>query len=184
MASIIKFSSKRERRLWQLALMVVIVIAISLFLAREIIHFMGDQNVRAAIFLSGMLLVGVALILNLFQKNVSILEFGVWVGMAAVFIMLFLRLGMAERSHIFEYSILAMLINQALLERKQNGFKVMNPAILTFIIAFGIGLVDELIQLIIPYRVFDLYDIAFNAMVIAAAVLSLLFFTWLKKKFR
>ncbi|MBT8268223.1 MAG: VanZ family protein, partial [Bacteroidia bacterium] len=121
-----KFSSARERRLWLLSLLVVLAIAISLFLSREIIHFLGDQNVRAAIFLSGMLLVGVALILNLFQKNVSRLEFAVWVGMAAVFLMLFLRLGMAERSHVFEYSILTMLINQALLERKQNGFKVMN----------------------------------------------------------
>ncbi|NNF82539.1 MAG: VanZ family protein, partial [Flavobacteriaceae bacterium] len=107
-----------------------------------------------------------------------------WVGMAAVFLMLFLRLGMAERSHVFEYSILTMLINQALLERKQNGFKVMNPALLTFLIAFGIGLLDELIQLIIPYRVFDFYDIIFNGMVILTTILSVVFFNWLKKKFR
>ncbi|NNL79493.1 MAG: VanZ family protein [Flavobacteriaceae bacterium] len=179
-----KFSSARERRLWLLSLLVVLAIAISLFLSREIIHFLGDQNVRAVIFLSGMLLVGLAMILNLFQKNVSRLEFAVWVGMAAVFLMLFLRLGMAERSHVFEYSILTMLINQALLERKQNGFKVMNPALLTFLIAFGIGLLDELIQLIIPYRVFDFYDIIFNGMVILTTILSVVFFNWLKKKFR
>ena len=184
MLSVFKFSSGRERRLWLLALLVVLIIAISLFLSREIIHVIGDQNARAAIFISGMLLVGLALILNLFQQNVSAIEFAVWVGMAAVFLMLFLRLGMAERSHVFEYSVLAMLINQALIERKRNGYKVMNPAVLTFLLAFGIGLLDELIQLIVPYRVFDLYDIAFNAIVIAAAVLSLLFFTWLKKKFR
>ena len=176
------FTSNKERQLWILVGVVLMAIALTLFLSGRIINFLGNQDIQAMIFVFGMILTAMALIFNAFRSKASVRQLAVWIGIAAVYVMLFLRLGLAERSHLMEYSILAMLIHQALLERRQNGKKVFNPAVLTFVMAFGVGLLDELIQLFIPHRVFDLYDIVFNGIAVLAAILSLTIIQWIRKR--
>ncbi len=184
MAFSIKFSSARERKLWLFSFAVVMAIAMSLFINREIIGFFGNQYLQGAVFLLGMLMIASALFLNVFRSNIRFLEIAVWIGIAAVYLMLFLRLGLAERSHLMEYSVLAMLVHQALEERHKNGIQIKRPALLTFAVVFGIGIMDEGIQLFLPNRVFDWNDIAFNGIAVCGAVLSLVLVSRLKKKFR
>lgn len=100
-------------------------------------------------------------------------EVGVALGVAFAFWMVWIRMGdWEERTHLIEYGIVAALIHQALLERANNGRRVPMPAALTVGVTAILGLVDELIQMTLPQRVFDIRDVGFNAlagfMVIAA----------------
>ena len=176
------FSSGRERKLWLLAILVIVAILTSLFITEELLSLFRDQNVQALIFVKVMILIAIALIFNALWKRPSGSEFAVWLGIAAVYIMLFLRLGLAERSHLLEYSILAMLVHRALIERHNNGMNVSSPAWIAFGITFGIGLLDEVIQLFMPHRVFDWYDIVFNGIAVSGAILSLTIIQWIRDK--
>ncbi len=80
------------------------------------------------------------------------------------------RLGFAERSHLFEYSVLAIFIHEALIERAIQGKKIPKPGLVAFLTAFAIGMLDEFIQLFLPGRVFDLIDILFNGLAAFMAI--------------
>ena len=73
-----------------------------------------------------------------------------------------------ERTHLFEYSIVAVLIYQALRERSQNGRRVPVPAALALVVTVLLGWLDEGIQALVPNRVYDTFDILSNA--IAATI--------------
>ncbi len=65
-----------------------------------------------------------------------------------------------EKIHILEYGALGLLAARDLMKIKGN-----SPAIiLACIFCLLIGFVDELVQAILPYRVYDVRDIAFNSL--------------------
>ena len=68
-----------------------------------------------------------------------------------------------ERTHLFEYALVAALVHEALLERRDNGRRVPAPALLALVISLLLGWLDEGIQSLLPNRVFDLIDVAFNS---------------------
>jgi len=90
----------------------------------------------------------------------------------AVFGIIILRLGIGpeERTHLIEHAVVALLIYHALDERRRNGRPVWSPAVLAIAVTALLGVVDELIQALIPSRVFDYRDIGFNALAAFLAV--------------
>ena len=106
------------------------------------------------------------------------IELGIGIGIAAVYIMVFARMGIVERTHLFEYSIVATLIYEALKERASQGRHVPVPALLAILAGSLIGVVDEVIQLFLPSRVFDPIDMGFNALASFMAVLANVTLTW------
>jgi hypothetical protein len=66
----------------------------------------------------------------------------------------------------------AILIHQALTERQRQGRRVPSPAALAFALTVLLGFFDELIQAILPNRVFDLIDVGFNALAGLMAILA------------
>ena len=66
---------------------------------------------------------------------------------------------MAERTHLFEYGIVAVLIYQALSERAGNGRRVRAPALLALVATILLGWLDEGLQALIPNRVYDNFDV-------------------------
>ena len=85
-------------------------------------------------------------------------------GSAAVFALVLLRMASPiERSHLIEYSLLAILILEALHERAAAGHPAPRPGFLAVGLASVVGVLDELIQLVIPSRVFDPVDIGFKS---------------------
>ena len=123
-------------------------------------------------FLLALLLVGgtvVALATNARPRG---LELGIVLGVVAAGLLLVVRAGLpaAERTHLIEYAALAALIHAALLERAANGRRVPSPALSAIAITTLIGVIDELLQAVIPGRVFDPVDIAFNATAAVSAV--------------
>lgn len=175
------FTSSREKKLWFWALATVVTIFSTLFIGQPLLELLANQNVRAVFFSIGMLLVGAAIIMHSIKTKPGKIEIAVILGIIAVYTMFFLRLGMTERSHLIEYSILAIFIHKALVERSKRGEKIPIVALIAFITTFLIGVIDECVQIILPNRVFDPLDIIFNGNVAALAIASNVIFSWIRK---
>ncbi|NKI26957.1 VanZ family protein [Arenibacter sp. 6A1] len=178
------YTSLREKHLWIGTFSVVMAIYATLFVGRPLANVLRDQDIQALIFLLGMVLVGTAMVLHAIKTGPSKTELSLWVGIVAVYVMLFLRLGIPERSHLIEYSVLAILIHKALIERKNNGKHIPVPSLASFLIAFLIGVLDECLQLFLPHRVFDPVDIVFNGLAVAMAIGSSVIVSWAHKKIK
>lgn len=175
----IRFSSSREKRLWIFAGLVFLAIYASLFLPVETQILIQNPSIQVLLFVTGMILVAVALISSSFNLKTNKKGIAIILGFIAVYFMLFLRLGLPERSHVIEYSVLAIFIHNAIKERfSLRNIAMIKLAFAAFIITLLIGTIDELIQLFLPHRVFDVVDILFNGL---AALLAISFQVILQK---
>lgn len=178
------FTSAREKRLWLYAMIVLLTIISTLIFGQPLVKLFASQDVRAVIFLLVMAIIGTTILIHGLKTLPSRTEVTIWLGLAAVYIMFFLRLGMPERSHLMEYSVLAIFIHMALIERIGQESKVLKPALLAFTATFMIGLLDECIQIFLPDRVFDPNDIVFNGFSGLLAIGSRMVLQWIRKKTR
>ena len=168
------FTSTRERRLWIWTLVVVAAIYSTLGLARSLADWVEQRDLLVWAFVLGMVLVGVSIIALSLQRWPRTTEVAVALGVGAVMLMTIQRTGMdVERSHLFEYAIVAIFVYAALAERDRNGRRLVGPpALVAIVVATTIGVLDEAIQAILPFRVFDPVDMLFNALAVIAAVLA------------
>ena len=176
----IQFTSSREKRFWIYAGMVLVLIFSGLFVGQPLSRLLQNQDIQAVIFVLGMLLVGAAILTHSIKNKSPISELATLFGIAAVYMMFFLRLGLPERSHLIEYSVLTIFIHKALIERLGKDRFVVT-GLLAFTISFCIGILDECIQLFLPERVFDPTDILFNGIAVSMAVGSNVIFSWIRK---
>jgi len=172
----------KEKVYWLISLTVVFAILSTLFLGTPLAELFASQDVRAGFFVLVMVLIGIAIIIHGWRLKPGKTEFLIWMGMAGVFIMFFLRLGMPERSHLMEYSVLAIFIHKALLERYIDSGKKLKPALLAIVMASCVGLLDESLQLFIPDRVFDWEDVIFNTNAILFTIGAHTILQWARKK--
>lgn len=175
------FSGSRERRYWVMVLLVVGGIMASLFLGQPLLKLFKSQDVQAGLFLTGMALTTLAIFGYGFRRKAGKSEWFLLIGILAVYLMCFLRLGLAERSHLIEYSVLALLIHQALSERKRAERLPGNVSLYALLLTFAISLLDECLQLFIPFRVFDPEDILFNALAILGAIGAVVLLRYVRK---
>ena len=176
------FSSARERRLWTWTLVVVITIYSTLGLARTLSGILRENDILGQAFFYGFILIGIAVIVLALRVRPGGVEIGIGIGIAAVYLMLFSRLGLLEeRTHLFEYSFLAVLIYEALKERASQGRRVPSPPVLAFFITVGIGWLDEGIQAILPNRFYDIIDVGFNSLAAFVAIVGSLALEWARR---
>ena len=150
-------------------------------MGRPLANQLRDQNVQAVFFLSGMILVAITIFLHGIKNKASKLELSIIIGLVALYVMFFFRLGEPERSHLIEYSVLAIFMHQALIERqRKSSFKI---DLLAFTSTFLIGVADESLQFILPNRTFDPEDIVFNGMVSGLAIFTSVILRWIRGKF-
>jgi hypothetical protein len=178
------FISSKEKRLWLYALIVLIAIFSTLALGRPLQKMLRDQNIQAVFFVLGMMLTGVTIIVHGLKVLPSKTEMAIWFGLAAVYIMFVFRLGAPERSHLMEYSVLAIFIHKALIERLSRKNQVLIPALLAFVTTVIIGVIDESVQIVLPSRVFDPVDMLFNSLAALLAIGGSIALQWARKKFR
>jgi VanZ family protein len=178
------FTSAREKRLWLYALIVLLTIISTLIFGQPLVRLFANQDVRAAIFLLVIAIIGTTILIHGLKTRPSRAEVTIWLGLAAVYIMFFLRLGMPERSHMMEYSVFAIFIHMALIERIGQESKILKPALLAIAATFIIGLLDECAQIFLPNRVFDPNDMAFNGFSGLLAIGSRMVLQWIRKKTR
>lgn len=177
------FSSTRERRLWAWTVLVVAAIYLTLGLANSLAGLLRDTGVLTPLFVLAMLLIGAAVVTRGLQWRPGGLEIAVALGVAAVYGLVFVRMALeTERSHLIEYSVVALLIYEALTERASRGRRVPVPALLAFLAAVVIGAVDEGIQAWLPVRVFDPLDILFNGLAAFMAVAGSVALAWARRR--
>jgi len=178
------FTSKQERRLWLWVLIVQTAIFATLGLAGKLASRLGPNDL--ALFSAATLVILAVLVAASIWagSRPSRRELGMAVGIVAAYAMAFIRMGFspAERTHLFEYGIVAALIHQALLVRACHGRRVPTPALLAVAFASLLGTIDEGLQFFIPNRVFDPRDVMFNAFAASMAVATSKALSWARKK--
>lgn len=167
------FSSRRERRIWAWTALLVIAIYSTLGLASTLSGILYNQTISAILFLSCMVLVGLTVLTQGLRTRPGGVEIGVGLGIGVVYLMAVFRLAIPERSHLIEYSVVAVFIYEALIERASHGRRVPVPALLTVLATSLVGAIDESIQLFIPNRHFDWNDILFNFLAALLAAVSM-----------
>lgn len=101
------------------------------------------------------------------------LEVAAGIGVLAAYLMVLVRIeAPEERTHLFEYGIIAVLALQALRLRSRAGGRVAHPWPAALVLAMGLGWIDEAIQGWLPGRVYDLRDVLFNALAALMALTS------------
>lgn len=142
-----------------------------------------DREVFDGFFVIGFFLLVVAVASQGFSARPTIPTIGIALGLFGIGFMVFARMGIPERTHLFEYSLVALLLYLALLERRDNGVHVSGPALLAIGATVVIGVVDELVQYFMPSRVFDPIDIAFNTLAAGLAVVAVAVLRWANRRF-
>lgn len=176
MAATSLFTSDRERRLWLWVVAAVLAIYASLGLAGTLAAELRARNLLTVSFIIGFVLVLVAIAWSGVKRRPGKREIWVGVGVAAAYVMVLVRMGMnpEERTHLFEYGLVAVLVHQALVERRRNGGRVRAPALLAVVVTALLGWIDEGIQALLPNRVYDLVDVARNALAGVMAIAATL----------
>ena len=176
------FRTKREKQFWVLAALVVVGIFTTLFAGRPFLELLQIQDLQALFFLAGMAMVALTVLATAISPKTSKVILVGALAIVSIYLMLFLRSGLAERSHLIEYSVLAALVFSALKERSKESTSNFKLALFSFAIAFAIGNLDEFLQFFIPDRYFDPVDILFNGLSILLALGAILLLDFLKKR--
>ena len=173
------FSSDRERRLWLWTLAVLVAIYSTLSPMQELAAVLRERNLLRVSSAAVLLLAGLVMAVRWSRTGPGRREIGAALGVTVVYLTTLIRMPIPEaRSHLFEYGLVAMLIYQALTERRRNGRRVAFPALSAVVATALLGWLDEGIQALLPNRVYDLRDVGFNAIAGLMAVGASLFMAW------
>ena len=151
-----------------LAVFTYVLILSTLFIGNPLREILPSQDLHAVLFLAGMLLVGLSCLFN-YNTLPSWRSRAVYFGLAALFLMFFLRLSLQERSHLIEYCILTLFVFNAL---EIKTIPKIKRYFFTFFLCFALGAFDEILQHFLPDRVMDAEDVFFNTLAISFVLLN------------
>jgi hypothetical protein len=179
----VEFASSRERRLWMWVLAVLFAIYSTVGLAGTLAQVLRGQNALGIAFAAGFLVVIAAVIGIALHTRPRASDMWVAVGVIAVYWMVMVRMGVSplERTHLFEYGLLAVLIYEALVEGKRSERRVPVPAVLAVLITALLGWIDEGVQAFLPNRVYDLRDVGVNALAGLVATMARIALAWARR---
>lgn len=178
------FASDRERRLWIWALAVVIAIYSTLGLAGTLAGALRARNLLGVAFGAGFVAAIAAVVGMALRRRPGRREIWVGLGVAAAYGMVLVRMALVERTHLFEYGLVAVLIHAALDERRRGGRRVPVPAVLAVVATALLGWLDEGIQSLLPNRTYDVLDVGVNALAGVMAVGASLGLAWARRRIR
>ena len=177
------FTSRQERRLWLRVAVVVVAIYSTLGLAQSLAVVLRDFGMLSDLMWLSLFLMLAAIVIQGLKKRRSRIEIGVMLGIFGVYLLMFGRMaGPEERSHMIEYSVVAIFILEALRERARNGRRVRLLPLFAILATILIGTIDECIQLVLPSRVFDLFDILFDSLAAVMAVSASVALGWIRRR--
>ncbi len=177
------FQSKRERRLWIIIVLTLIVIYSTMGIVLSMNEKLVEWGFTTVGFVFCMALVAVMALTHALITKKGWAEIAVWIGIIAVYFLVFIRMALpAERSHLIEYGVIALLVYEAFLERNRHSGKVPFPLLMAILVAFVFGAIDEVIQYFHPRRYFDPVDLLFNLLAAIMAVGSSWLLRWVRTK--
>jgi len=177
------FVSKRERRLWYWTIAASVAIFSGIWLSGSLAEFLRDRGWLTTAFWIAMMLVMLSIIIYGIKTRPSGMEVVIWVGLAAIYLMVALRIyAPEERSHLIEYSVLALFILETLRERRKHIGVPKYAAWAALGLTTAIGILDEVVQFFVPERVFDLIDIAFDFLAATMAIVGSVILEWARSK--
>ena len=178
------FRLRTGAALWLWTLVVVVAIYSTLGLAGTLADELSDRDLLDSFFVFGFFLVLATIATQALKTRPRGLEIGVALGVAAAYLMVFVRMGipLEERTHLIEYGVVAVFIHAALTERASQGRRVPVPALLAVLATALVGVLDECIQAVLPSRVFDPRDIGFNVLAAVMAIGASVALGWARRR--
>lgn len=167
-------SSARERRLWIATALTLVAIYASIPFAGSWAAALSAGALLAPAFAAGFVFAIVVTIGRSVRRARGPRPLWAAGAVTTVWVMLVVRLGVgaAERSHLFEYGLVALLIHELLLERWKSEGGRLSVGVAAILLTAGFGWLDEGIQRVVPGRVYDLRDVGVNALAALVAVAS------------
>ena len=161
-----------ERLLWAAVVAVLLALGLSLFLFPRIGLVPPRPDWLAAGFAAG--LVGFLGVLGVGASSRRPLWLALLLAVLALGLLMSARaLSPAERTHLIEFGLLAVLLKLALDERKRRGRFSGSPGWLAWGLAGVVAGIDEGLQAVLPGRVFDPRDLLFNALAVSVPLVML-----------
>ncbi len=175
----VRIMSARERRLWGWTLLVLVAIVTSAVFSGSLVGALGSETVVGLAF-GGFFAMAILSVLGLALSGARSRD--AWVALAVVttIAMIPVRSGVTalERTHLFEYGLLAVVLYEAVSERRKHGGRMPPPALAAICLAAAVGWLEEALQAVVPGRVYDLRDVAINATAALAAVSAVATIRW------
>jgi hypothetical protein len=170
--------SDRERRLWTAAAIAAAAILASLYPLQFLLDFLRARNLLRLSIAALFLATAAAVIAWMHRRRAGLAAWLVLAVAAVAYAAFALALDVPqERLHLVEYGGLALLFQAAFVERRRSrGLppEAVRTASRAFLAAAAFGLLDEVVQGILPNRQYDLRDVGFNALAAAMALATAL----------
>ena len=168
----IQFKSDRERQLWIWVGVTLVGIFTTLGLAGTLAEELLERELAEVVWIWGLVITAVAVAGIGFARRRRWTDFWIAIGVVAVLAMALPRAGFdaAERSHLFEYGLVASLVYRALEARFTEHPRPVATPLFAVAITSGVGALDEIVQQLFPNRGFELVDIGFNSFAAAVVV--------------
>ena len=165
------FVSKREKRLWVVACLVVLAIYSTLGVVADWLRLLQNSGWGSEVFLFGCCLIFVFVVTQGMTVVPGWKEIIVALGVAVVYSLVLETIDYPEeRIHVILYGVVALLIHAALMERPAQRKRALASFIVVVAATTCLGTIDELIQGVLPSRVFDVGDILYNVLAAIMAV--------------
>lgn len=158
------FTSARERRLWLGALATLVLIYSTLGVARTLVETLRSGNLLRLSVAAVMLMAAVVIAWRVSRAGPGTREVAVLATCGLVYLVALVAMERAEEKlHLLQYGLVAALVLWALDERRARGAFGGRAWLWAILATAAAGWLDEGIQAILPSRVYDLRDVAFNA---------------------
>jgi hypothetical protein len=169
--------------LWLWTLVVLVGVYSTLGPAQSLVAELRQRNLLRVSMAVVLIPVGLVIARQWVRQRPGWREIGVGLGIAVTYLMAWARINTPEeRTHLFEYGVVAILIHQALLERARHGRRVVLPAVLAVDVTALLGWLDEVVQAILPGRVYDLRDVGFNGFAALMAIGARVALSWARRR--
>ena len=150
----------------------LLVLYVTLGLVRSITNYLRDTGVLRVSVLAAFVIAGSAMLWLIFRdrRNRNRQVVGMLALTLAAYAAVILPMESAEEKiHFIEYGIVALLADAS----APAGWSGKKRFFLCALFVLAAGWIDELIQALLPNRVYDLRDVAFNATAGVIALLAL-----------
>lgn len=165
--------SEREIRAWRLVAVYLGLLYLSLWPLQFALDALRAHNLLRLSLYTLFAVCAAAVVLPVLRRGAGGREWITLVAVAAVYLLVASRMAiLQERLHLAEYGMLALLFRRALGARPEADAGRVSTAIAALAWTTAAGLVDELIQGVLPNRQYDLRDVGFNALAGALALAS------------